>query len=232
MTRSRRLIACLLLAGWLLPGAARAEFVFDAYVPLQPDVERAIERAQRWLAATQQKNGSWGTCNGTNAMATMALMINGTTPGHGRHGLEVARALDFLVSTQQANGVVVAGGGGNMYQHAMATLCLAEGYGMSHNLALRGALIKAIDLIVTAQNRTGGWRYAPTSTDADLSVTVMQVMALRAAVDAGIAVPRESIDLAIKYVKGNWNPTSGSFGLKEPVSCFTGTLDQMCLGRM
>jgi hypothetical protein len=63
-------------------------------------------------------------------------------------------------------------------------------------------LRKAVDLIARCQNDAGGWRYQP-KPDArgDLSVTVMQLNALRAARDAGIAVPAENIQRAIEYVE-------------------------------
>ena len=205
------------LAGWHV-GVARAEFIYDATVPFDPRVEKAIARAQEWLAQTQQPNGSWGTCNGRNALSCMALMVNGTTPGHGRYGAKVATAVDFLVNSQHDNGYLVVGDSGNMYQHGLATLCLAEAYGMTHNIQVREALIKSIDLIVRSQNREGGWRYKPVPEDADLSVTVMQVMALRACVETGLYVPKETIDFAIRYVKGLWGESWDTFGYAGPAN--------------
>src|SRR5262249_50309292 len=55
----------------------------------------------------------------------------------------------------------------------------------------------------------GGWRYQPVPYDADISVTICQVMALRAARDAGIKVEKETIDKAIKYVRACQNPDGG-----------------------
>jgi len=70
---------------------------------------------------------------------------------------------------------------------------------------------KAVDLIVRAQKiqkadaDQGGWRYNPTATDADLSVTVWQVMALRAAKNAGLAVPKETINDAVAFIKRSYD---------------------------
>ena len=58
----------------------------------------------------------------------------------------------------------------------------------------------------------GGWRYNPTDTDADLSVTVWQVMALRAAKNAGLSVPKETIDNAIAYIKRSYYSRRDSAG--------------------
>ena len=45
----------------------------------------------------------------------------------------------------------------------------------------REKLAKAVKLIRNTQNAQGGWRYQPRRTEADISVTICQVMALRAA---------------------------------------------------
>jgi hypothetical protein len=86
---------------------------------------------------------------------------------------------------------------------------LAECYGMSPRPELREKLAKAVQLIVHSQNKEGGWRYQPIRADADISVTVCQIMALRAARNAGIFVPNETIDRAIGYVKRSQNADGG-----------------------
>jgi hypothetical protein len=66
---------------------------------------------------------------------------------------------------------------------------------------LETALRKAVDLIVKSQSPSGGWRYNPSPGDQDLSVTVMQIVALRAANNAEVPVPEPVIEKAIRYVK-------------------------------
>ena len=58
----------------------------------------------------------------------------------------------------------------------------------------------AVQLIVNSQNKEGGWRYEPDGKEADISVTVCQIMALRAARNCGIAVPKPTVDQCVKYV--------------------------------
>lgn len=96
-----------------------------------------------------------------------------------------------------------------MYGHGFATLFLAECYGMARRADLRDKLGKAVKLIVNTQNKEGGWRYQPQRRDADISVTVAQVMALRAARNAGIFVPRDTIDASTDYVKRCQNDDGG-----------------------
>src|SRR5262249_28173567 len=45
--------------------------------------------------------------------------------------------------------------------------------------------------------------------DADLSVTICQINALRAARNAGLFVPRETVDACIAYVRRSQNPDGG-----------------------
>jgi hypothetical protein len=66
-----------------------------------------------------------------------------------------------------------------------------------------------VQLIVDTQNAQGGWRYMPVPDEADVSVTVCQAMALRAARNAGVAVPKETIDRCITYIRGCQNPDGG-----------------------
>ena len=91
---------------------------------------------------------------------------------------------------------------GPMYGHGFATMFLAECYGMSPRPELREKLTHAVQLIVDTQNSEGGWRYQPTREQAaDISVTVCEVMALRAARNAGLHIPKDTIEHAITYIK-------------------------------
>jgi hypothetical protein len=100
-----------------------------------------------------------------------------------------------------------------MYGHGFATLFLSEVYGMSDRSDIDGTvgekLRKAIKLTCACQNDAGGWRYQPTKSDADLSITICQIMGLRAARDAGIHVPDEVREKCIDYVKKSQNSDGG-----------------------
>src|SRR5262249_57590267 len=84
-----------------------------------------------------------------------------------------------------------------------------EVYGMTGDEEVKEKLQKAVRLIQKCQNGEGGWRYMPVPYDADISVTIAQVMALRAARDAGIKVEKDVIDKAIGYVRRCQNPDGG-----------------------
>jgi len=184
---------------------------------LTPATEESIARALAWLADRQQHDGSFGSHQyrgnvAVTALCGMAMMAGGSTPGRGPHGGHVRRAVDYLLASTQQSGFIMAPGAashGPMYGHGFATLFLAECYGMSRRPELREKLLAAVKLIVNTQNKDGGWRYQPRRADADISVTVCEVMGLRAARNAGLHVPNETIDRCIDYVKRSQNIDGG-----------------------
>lgn len=168
------------------------------------------------LVAMQVEDGSFGTGRyahhaGVSALAGLALMADGNLPDRGRWAAHVRRVVDFLLAHVQPSGLIAATTShGPMYGHGFATLFLAEVYGSSHrDDDVRDALTRAVDLIVQTQNEAGGWRYQPVPADADISVTICQVMALRSARNAGIGVPIKTIDQAAVYVRGCQNEDGG-----------------------
>jgi len=74
-------------------------------------------------------------------------------------------------------------------------------------------LQRAVDFIVETQNAEGGWRYVPFAPESDMSIVVCQVLALRAARNIGIRVPRATIDKAAQYVVDSaiTEPTRSSY---------------------
>ncbi|MBI4718817.1 MAG: terpene cyclase/mutase family protein [Planctomycetes bacterium] len=212
---------CLVSAG-VLVGIASAGSAAEHHpaTPLlseqTPELRAAIEKGLQWLADNQAPDGAYGHLShygphvGITALAGLAFMSDGNMPGRGRHGEPVARSLSFILAHSSESGLLTAETShGPMYGHGFATLFLAEIYGMDPRPEIRETLRKAVRLIVSTQNDEGGWRYQPVRNDADISVTICQVMALRAARNAGIYVDKGVIDKAITYVKQSQNPDGG-----------------------
>jgi len=187
------------------------------------DAQAAIDRGLDFLAEQQLEEGAFGYRGyrrnvAVCGLAGMAFLANGSTPGRGPYGQQIDRCIDYLLEHTSDSGFIAAPsvtGRGPMYGHGFAVLFLCETYGMAMRDDLRPQLAQAIDLIVSTQNDEGGWRYQPRPQDADLSVTVCQVMALRAARNAGFAVPKETMDRSIEYVKACQN-ADGGFGYTRP----------------
>ncbi|MDB5334180.1 MAG: Prenyltransferase [Phycisphaerales bacterium] len=184
---------------------------------ITPAQQVAVEKGLAWLAKKQSGDGSFNTGMqgysnhaGITALAGLAFMQAGNLPGRGKYGKEVKNCLDFVLNSCQESGLIASDASqGPMYGHGFATLFLGEVYGMTGDEAVKEKLQKAVKLIEKTQNPEGGWRYQPAPYDADISVTICQVMALRAARDAGIKVEKEVIDKSIKYVRRCQNPDGG-----------------------
>jgi hypothetical protein len=197
------------------PAPAVAAAGSAGFTEITPQLRQAVQRGLKRLAALQAADGSYGQDRfgrhvGITALGCLAFMSDGHLPGRGRYGAQVARGLDFILGSAQPTGLIAADTShGPMYGHGFATLFLGEVYGMTNDMRVREALLKAVRLIVATQNNEGGWRYHPIPVDADISVTICQVMALRSARNAGISVPAATIERAVAYVRRCQNADGG-----------------------
>ncbi len=190
----------------------------DEKTKIDDEVKRATAKAYEWMAGKQNSDGSWGDQYNTaiTGFALMAFMSQGHVPNQGKYGREVAKGIRYLMASQREDGYLIGSRGGNMYAHGMATLALSQAWGMTGDEDVKKVLKKAIDLIVKSQCKDnsvnhGGWRYDPAPSGADISVTIMQVMALRGAKDSGIHVPDETMKRALSYINSCYDPGTGGY---------------------
>ncbi|QOI99868.1 MAG: terpene cyclase/mutase family protein [Phycisphaeraceae bacterium] len=189
---------------------------------ITPELDAAVSRGLAWLARQQNPDGSWGDGRwgrsvAITALACLAFMADGHLPDRGAYGENVSKGLRMILDNCAENGLIAAdGASAPMYGHGFAALFLGEIYGMTGgggdtvlSQRIHEAVVKAARLIESSQNEEGGWRYNPVPNDADTSVTICQVMALRSARNAGIDVPKEVIDRAVAYVRRCQNPDGG-----------------------
>lgn len=208
-------IAVCALAGLSLP--LRADETAHEITPLG---EAALERGLAWLAKNQGTDGSWGTSDlGLVSMGALAYMSAGHSPGLGRYGRELERALEFIASRSRPSGLLnIADSQRDMYNHGLATFVLGQAYGMGRgkDARLQRVLSGALKLIETTQCDDGGWDYKAQRqhTGHDLSLAVMQAKALRSAMDTGFDVSPDVIQLAIRSVREHYS-TRGGRGLPE-----------------
>jgi prenyltransferase beta subunit len=188
--------------------------------------KKSCAKALEWLASQQNSDGSWGEGRyphntAVTAFVLLAYMSQGHLPGQGQYGPEVARGARFLATSARPNdGYLVGARGGNMYCHGMATLALAELWGMTGDDEIKPVLEKSVELIVRCQSGEGGWRYEPQPSGSDISVTIIQVMALRAAKNSGLHVPEGTLSRAIGYINQCYDTASGGYnyqpGRRDP----------------
>jgi hypothetical protein len=204
--------ALVVLVTLFLAAPARAD-----EVKMDETTKKATAKALAWIAARQSADGSWSDGRylhntAITSFALLAFLSQGHLPNQGQYGDEVAKGMRFLLaSSREDDGYLVGARGGNMYCHGMATLALAELWGSTGDDAIKPVLKKAVELTIKCQSNDGGWRYEPRPSGSDISVTIMQVMALRAAKNAGFNVPNDVLKKAIKYVEGCYNTSTGGF---------------------
>lgn len=187
-------------------------------------VNEAVDKALAYLASQQDTVS--GTFKGDKpnvltALSSMAFMAAGHLPGRSHYGDNLRRGIMHLVrATKSHKGYLGQEGNARMYGHGICTLALCEAYGMmqeeEENRKIKAALDRAIRVIINAQspsgNNKGGWRYNPSPSDADLSVTAWQILALRAAQNCHLDVPEKTISDASDYIRRSFHPASKSFG--------------------
>jgi len=189
---------------------------------ITPELDAAVSQGIKYLVETQLEDGSWASGRfGKNvaitALACLSIMADGHIPGRGPYGDAVDRGVEFILNSTAENGLITSqANNGPMYGHGFAALFLGEVYGMTpggdnaRTTRIHETLVRSIRLIEQTQNEDGGWRYNPVPYDADVSVTICQIMALRSARNAGIEVSSEVIDRAVEYVRLCQN-TDGGF---------------------
>ena len=173
----------------------------------------AVQRGLAFLATRQHQDGSYGTDVyqghvAVTAFVSRAMMASGSKPGEGPYGQRLSKSLAYLLGRVQQSGLITSKDANEpapMYGHAFGLMYLAECQKATPNGDLQGKIGRAVQLIVKSQNKEGGWRIRPKPGDADVSVTVTQLMALSAVRDAGLDAPNEVIDRAIDYVKKSQN---------------------------
>jgi len=175
------------------------------------DVREIYNKGLQYLVKTQTQEGSWAggqTGPGVTGLGLMVFMASGEDPNFGQYSGNVRRAVRSLITAQDPNTGYL---GNSMYHHGFGMLGLAEAYGAVDDRRVwpdgkKGRTIgQSLELATRAaltsqkNNPLGAWRYSPSDTPADTSVSGAVLVGLLAARNAGIEVPDTAIDKAISY---------------------------------
>jgi hypothetical protein len=203
--------ACaVFLLACLIGRLGRAEGDWEITAPS----EEALERGLAWLAQNQGPEGNWESNDlGLVSMGALAFLADGHSPGRGKYGLNVERAINYVLTHAKPSGLLnMSDGHRDMYNHGLSTFVLGQAYGMTNDARIGGVLERALKLIANTQCQDGGWDYQASvqPNGHDLSLAVMQAKALRSAVDSGFEVPPEVIKLAIKGVREHYSSRAGN----------------------
>ncbi|MBI4618439.1 MAG: terpene cyclase/mutase family protein [Planctomycetes bacterium] len=206
------------------------------------DTEAAVELGLAWLAAHQSADGRWDSnhfnhlcpspgerCSGSGLMsydagqtglAVLAFLGAGYAPKRGSYGDEVSRGIDFLLQEQKEDGVI---GNGDLYNHSIALLALAEAYGMTRDPRLKRAVTAGARYLQKAQQPSGGWTYttSPRQERNDSSITGFVIQALKAAYVAGIRFPDDVFAGAVRHYRRMTDPDTGAVTYADQGPQFT-----------
>ncbi len=189
---------------------------------ITPDTQNKVDKGLEFLSRNQLKSGRKKGAFGNNGFAAgvatcslggLAMMCGGHAPGEGKYGRAVDLCVEYVLNNVCDDGYIARRDNNpneNMYGHGFSMLFLSQAYGMTRRAGIGEKLRKAVELTCKTQNNDGGWRYQPRKSDADLSITVCQIMGLRGARDCGIDVPDDVRTKCIDYVKKSQNK-NGSF---------------------
>jgi hypothetical protein len=169
------------------------------------------------------------------ALAGMCFLMEGSTLKEGKYSDQVQKAVNWFLAANRQQPTGLLGDVRNptetqryMYGHGFGVMFLASVYGEEEDKdqrdKLEKALKKGVEFIGKAQTSkkhrkaegkevdVGGWGYVSANEGGNFdegSVTITQVQALRAARNAGIPVPKETIDKAVAYLEACTTPRGG-----------------------
>jgi hypothetical protein len=160
------------------------------------EIRKAVARSHEWLKSRQSGRGHWAWKKeddwnsdyevGVTALVLLSYLADGHSSREGRYKEVVAGGVDFLTKMQDpSNGFIGPQRGNWLYNHMIATLALLENYLLSRDAELRMACHRAVHFIASAQNGFGFWTYRVGEPEADISVSVWAIQALRTAITAG-----------------------------------------------
>ena len=177
-------------------------------------VQKVVSRGLDWLAKKQSNRGHWEAGEGRyptsmTALAGTALCLEGSTTTQGKYQEQIKKAVDYLIDHSRKNGLIGDPTVDDRYTygHGFSMLFLSQVLGEEQDKERREELVKvltkAVEFSGRAQTDEGGWGYVSAKDGNGFdegSTTITQVQGLRGCRNAGIPVPKEIIDKAIKYI--------------------------------
>ena len=186
-------------------------------------VRLVVGQGLDWVAHTQSRLGHWAANDGLyptamTALAGMALSCEGSTTTQGKYQDSIRKAVGYLLSRSRTNGLI---GDPNRddrytYGHGFSMLFLSQVLGEEDDESRRRELIdvltRAVEFTGRAQTKAGGWGYVSAKDGEGFdegSTTITQVQGLRGCRNAGIRVPKEIVEHAVRYIRACTLPSGG-----------------------
>ena len=101
-----------------------------------PQSEQALELGLEWLARNQGPEGNWESNDlGLVSMGVLAFLSAGHTPGRGKYGPNVERALSYILKNAKPSGLLnIADPHRDMYNHGLTTFVLGQAHGITNDI--------------------------------------------------------------------------------------------------
>ena len=168
----------------------------------------------RWLPKMQEEDGHWDARKhgaagqsdvGVTGLALLSYLGAGHTEKVGQYKDNVRRAVAWLKSRQNVDGLIADANGTDensslLPSHAIAGLALAEAAGMANTPDTKIAAQKAVDYSTKHfQHADGGFAYKA-GEPGELSATGWFVMQLKSAKVAGLNIGSNSFEKVIRFL--------------------------------
>lgn len=204
----------------------------DLKVLTEPEwkaLKKSVDRGLAWLIRQQHPDGSFNQNPrdepGITGLCLLAFLSGGRLPGEGVEGGKLAKTVDYLLASQQPDGLIARQRHAyhGAYSHGIGALAVAELYGMAppqdearHRLVIERAIeftSKRYSQPKAHPDDEGGWRYLRRHavSDSDLSLTSWNLMFLRSAKNAGFDIDDRLIEEAIAYMERLYDPQRKTF---------------------
>jgi hypothetical protein len=227
---------CAVLALPAPPAKAEEKKQEDIKKRLEESIEKGLEWLKKTQAQDGHWEAQGGQYPTTmTAVAGMCFLMEGSTLKEGKYSDQIKKAVDWFLAPnrQQPSGLLGAVQNPTestryMYGHGFGTMFLASVYGEEEDKEqrekLEKCLKKAVEFIAKAQTSkkakkpegkevdVGGWGYVSAADGGNFdegSVTITALQGLRAARNAGIPCPKETIQKATDYLEACTTPDGG-----------------------
>ena len=180
----------------------------------ESELRETVNRGLDWLASQQTSRGSFEATESAyptamTGLAGIAFLAEGSTPTQGKYADNVRKAASYIISKSRPNGLIGDPKTDDHYTygHGFGMLFLSQALGEEEYSDSRDELIdiltRGVEFTGKGQTSAGGWGYVSAQDGSNFdegSTTITQVQALRGCRNAGVPVPKEIIDKAIKYI--------------------------------
>lgn len=154
-----------------------------------PACEAAVQKSLEWLKQHQHEDGSWGETHRVAATGLALLTYLGRceTPLSEKYGESVLKATTFLINRCNANRGLMTDQANDplaLYEHAIATMALAEAYVFNKQLNIEMPHLKesvrlAGQGMIRSAIEAGGWSRTKDRTSAETQLTCLNLQALK-----------------------------------------------------